>query len=730
MAQDRFLIAPIQTGLQNDISPWLIPDDAFAKLENAYLYKGRVRKRFGSRLMSRNVDSDVAQLTSRLRIIIGTGNGAIDMDTTTSGDLSDIPLAIGQMFSAGDTIWTVNALGAGVATLTTVGGETCTIDSTVSPQTVTIAGIAGGTDVYFYPNLPVMGLLTYDRANTNDELLIAFDTRRSYQYTSNAWAVIGTAAWTGDDSNFFWGSNYRGSNAYDYLLFVSNYVSADTIRYYNGSTWTTMGPLTLGGGATLLTAKIVVPFKDRLLAMNTIESTGTYRNRVRFSQNGDPTTALTDWDETVPGKGGYLDAPTKESIISAEFLKDRLIVYFERSTWELVYTGNEVLPFRWQKINTELGAEGTFSKVPFDKVVLGVGNVGIHACNGANVERIDQKIDEEVFAISNQDSGPDRVHGIRDYKVEQVYWSFPSINQQDDATAATFQYPDKVLVYDYLTGSWAINDDSITTFGYWQDDESATWQSTNDTWEQWEGRWGDGALQARYRYIVAGNQQGYVFIIDPSNGRLAPNLQVTDVNTTTNVITVIEHNLKPGDYILLENMGGLTLDTDIYKVQSVANTTVTINATITGTYTGGGTITRVPQLDILTKRYNFYTKSGRNTEVSKVDFLVDTTQNGQVTLDYYVSSSEVSMVDESSASTGTDSIVGTNILETSPYTNVPFEAAQEQVWHPVYFQAEGPFIQLHIYMTDTQLADLNIIQSDFQLHGMMFHARPTSARLQ
>ena len=52
--------------------------------------------------------------------------------------------------------------------------------------------------------------------------------------------------------------------------------------------------------------------------------------------------------------GGYIDASTEEQIVSAEFIKDRLIVYFERSTWELAYTGNEVLPFVWQKINTEL----------------------------------------------------------------------------------------------------------------------------------------------------------------------------------------------------------------------------------------------------------------------------------------------------------------------------------------------------------------------------------------
>jgi len=129
---------------------------------------------------------------------------------------------------------------------------------------------------------------------------------------------------------------------------------------------------------------------------------------------------------------GY--APTEEAIVSAEFIKDRLIVFFERSTWELAYTGNQVLPFVWQKINTELGSEATFSVVPFDKVVLAIGNTGVHACNGSNVERIDTKIPDTVFEIFNKENGVSRVAGVRDYFNEMVYWSFPldntSINQE------------------------------------------------------------------------------------------------------------------------------------------------------------------------------------------------------------------------------------------------------------------------------------------------------------
>lgn len=51
--------------------------------------------------------------------------------------------------------------------------------------------------------------------------------------------------------------------------------------------------------------------------------------------------------------GGYVEAATDEEMVSTEFINDRLIVFFKRSTWELSYTGNQVQPFIWQKFNSE-----------------------------------------------------------------------------------------------------------------------------------------------------------------------------------------------------------------------------------------------------------------------------------------------------------------------------------------------------------------------------------------
>ena len=74
-------------------------------------------------------------------------------------------------------------------------------------------------------------------------------------------------------------------------------------------------------------------------------------------------------------------------------------------------------------------------------------------------------------------------------------------------------------------------------------------------------------------------------------------------------------------------------------------------------------------------------------------------------------------------------IMGTGIVQTSPYALVPLEAIQDRVWHPVYPQAEGECVQLHIYLSPTELLNADIAWEDFELHQLIFYASATS-RLQ
>ena len=751
MAQtDRFMIAPIETGVQTNLKPWIIPDDAFQQLNNMYVFRGRVRKRFGSRLTrgSTQPTTGFEQLQSRVRINLGDTDGSGD----ASGNVPGAIFEVGQMFSVGNQLFTVSALGT-PATLLSSSAGLMTYNTNTGGYILTGATI--NTPLYFYPATPIMGIASYEQANTENNLTYVFDTQFAYQFTSSGWIRLGTAIWTGDDSDYFWWSNYRGTNSDETFLYVSNYnfgsslSDSDIMQYWDGSSWNDFNPgfNSVTATDTIVTAKIIIPFKDRLLLLNVVENTGSspgtntlYVNRCRYSWNGDPTNAAAFYED-VAGSGGYIDAPTKESIITAQFLKDRLIIYFTTSTWELVYTSNQILPFVWQKINTELGAISTFSEVPFDKVVLGIDENGVHACNGSNVERIDDKIPDTVFQVQLNNQDPNRVYGIRDYFTEMVYWSFPG-----DQRTSFYKFNNTILTYNYKTGSWAFNDDSITVFGYFQPNanEGDTWQSDIDTWQTADYTWStpSSPTLSGVRSILAGNQQGYVFILNTELSRNSPSLQITNMTFSDNFVTIIctDHNLVPGfaatnisqafgDYILLENIIGVTGLNPIYEVYSIIdeNTFTIYEPNFAGTYLGGGTISLVSNPNIVTKQYNFYVQEGRNALINKVDFLVDKTTNGEVTVDYSVSSSSLSSLQQGVLN---GSLLGTSKLETSPYALIPLEQTQDRLWHPVYPMAEGECIQLNIYLSYNQILNEAIALSDFELHAMTFFTQKTSSRLQ
>ena len=708
--------------MQTNVRPWLIPDEAFESLRNMYVFRGRIRKRFGSTLMHDDSAYDplTAPLFSRLRINIGTTDGA--------GNFTNLALpgsiaAVGQMFSVGDDIFTANtAFGALLSTNVAASG---TFNAAV--DAMSISNATPLTTVYYYPALPVMGIQQNETNNINDEPTYAFDTSFAYQYINGAWERLGAAPgeWTGDDTNFFWATSWRGTLSSSTLFFATNFKfgndlsDSDPLKYWDGANWNDYTPQFNTAAATnvILTARIVLPFKDRLILLNVVENTGAYPganiqygNRCRFSQNGDPIAPATSFLDDVGGRGGYIDAATQEQIISAEFLKDRLIVFFESSTWELVYTGNEILPFRWQKINTELGVESTFSIVPFDQIVMGVGNVGIHSCNGASVQRIDDKIPDLVFNFKNSSGGVKRVQGVRDYYVEHVYWTFPS----DDADAT---FPTQVLVYDYKNGNWAINDDSITAFGYFQNQVDRTWESSPETWQEADFPWGEASLSNKFRQVLAGNQEGFLFVIDAQETRNAGVLQITDISGVN--VVAINHNLAVDDYIAIENVQGATVVTVIQRIISIVDEdNFTVSDGVTGTYTGGGTIARVSNPTMLTKQYNFFNEVGTNMSVNKVDFMVDKTEHGEFTVQVLASSSPT--------------VLQEMVLETSPYAIAfyPLEQSQARLWHSIYPNLNGEVAQLNMTFSDDQMRDPNIAWSALQIHAMLFNVSTTSSRFE
>lgn len=824
MATDRFLIgyADNQTGLQTNVKPFILPDNAYSQLFNCYVFRGRTRKRFGSIWMG------TSQLDTRLRYLLPVTVG-------NSGTVPGSIFGIGQMFSIGTDVFTVNATGNPATLLSTNPAITFTYDTSNGAYVVT--GATSSSQIFFYPATPAMGLPQYYVPVDNNSSNFAFDTQFSYVFdtVANTWGALTTGAsiWTGTDANFFWSTNYQGVTPNINYLFTTNYFPADGIRYFDGTTWNqpvlnfskgsvinttdgsgnasgtvsggsgfigqvftiqsgenityflvtaTSGALTVGGSSVgtgtfdtttgaytftgayanksiyftgnnqIYTSLLIIQFQTRLLLFNTIEerngSTVKFFNRLRYSSLGDATNPLA-FMRDIAGGGGSIDAPVQQAIITAQFIKNRLIVYFENTTMELAFTGNQINPFVWQTINIELGAQSTFSEIPFDKEVFGIDDIGIHACNGANVERIDENIPTYAFDFSSVDEGRARIYGIRDYYNELVYWSYPNAIRND-----SFYFPNRLLVYNYINNAFSTFDDSITCLGYFPYQEQtpgSTWGNTYTAWQDLTILWNsssDATTTPARQSVIAGNQQGFISVLLQDLNSNAAVLQVTDVNVSTNTITCINHNLEFNDFVMLSNMNGITFsngaDTTIFRVandpyiSNTPNSFIIANPVISmsGTYTGGGNIARVSEIELTTKQFNFYTAQDRNCYISRVDFLVDKTSIGQVTVDFLLSSSQNSVL---SGSLSNGALPGGSILETSPYALVPFEQVQDRLWHPVYFYAEGQCVQFDIFMSPAQMFNYNVDDSgtiqytalqDFQLHAMVIYAQPTTSRMQ
>jgi len=736
VAYAPYLIAQYEpnSGLNTYSEPFLIPEKAFQVLEDAYCWRGRIKRRRGNKLLGR-----LTRYASKLPLAVTiAGNYAVaDVLASVRATEANAEIQVGSVTivisrgNADQTTYIDSLATPGV--LTMVAGGTYTISAgTINyitgaiSLTFTVAPGAGLTvdiSLYYAPGLPCMGLKTYDRPEINIEKLVAFDTKYAYEFdfTLNQFIELTGSApttWTGSDSDLFWATNYFHDATGDLFWATNNNAGADPIRYYNGTTWTTFNPLINAAADRLQQCLALLPFKDRLVAFNTWEGANlagavNYRNRVRWSQNGSPlmTTGLEWLDDTV-GRGGWLNAPTEEQIVSVEYLKDVLLVKFERSSWRLVYTGNEALPFVFQKINTELGAESTFSIIPFDDAVFSIGDLAITSDDTTSVKRIDLQIPNQVFSIANFGEEVRRVYGIRDYITELVYWAFPD---NDLISTGSPKFNNHVLVYNYRNQTYSRFKDSYTCFGTFQSPVQIVVTSVPYAPE-----------------TIAGNQQGFVTVMNQQtlNGNSRAIKAITAGTPVT--ITSVNHNFDnvSDHWITINGINGLgpnnpsalnyTTSGITYHIKTVLsadtftlqywNTAVTPHAwadvtlAAGGTYIGGGEIQVVQNFDIQTKIFAPYYDNGMQAKLGYVDFLLDTTVNGQVICNVYINENDTNGINDPLFPTNFG-LLGSNCLNTfADNPNIPGQANWAKIWHRVFVGSISQNYWMQLKMNNDQMS--------------------------
>lgn len=514
----------------------------------------------------------------------------------------------------------------------------------------------------------------------------------------------------------------------------------DGIRFYaNDSSingWVNFNP-PLNNVTALKGGKILLSFKDRLLVFAPFEgSIGgvdavQYNQRVRWSQNGTvyystpvPLNQTADglsWRDDIPGRGGFVDAPTAESIVSVEFIRDQLVVFFERTTWGIVYTSDPSLPFRWVRINAEFGSQSPFSIIPFDRGVLAIGNRGIITADGNNVARVDLKIPDETFDFSRVSNNNLRIHGIRDYFNELVYWTYLDTSIDTD-------FPNKLLVYNYRENSYSNFNDSYTCFGYWIEASAQLWQTDKDLWQEANYNWNSSEISQDFPSIVAGTNTGYVMILgngfspDISNDTqisIASITQAPQAIVTTNG----KHNLIDGQFVTFANVLGMTQINNRITEITVINATqfqcIDIDSSGFGTYTFAGDIIRINNFNIITKQFNPFTAQGLSVFMNKLDLYTDFVVGGQIAINIYVNGNLSTALNE-------------------PYPGQPpfwqflFPLDEQvnaitpvdKIWNRLFAHIRGQFLQLQFTMTKAQMLLPTINRSPFVLHAMLLYMGP------
>ncbi len=389
---------------------------------------------------------------------------------------------------------------------------------------------------------PVQSFGTFVNPSTLGEVLTAFSKTKIYKFVDGSQSFTNISfdpsaapvTFTNGNNDYFWTCNFASS------MWITNNLVADHIKYYNGSNTgiCTHQPQVNGTPTYLNACLIILPYKGRLIVLNTTEgasdnsSNNNFQSRARWAQIGTPYTVsdgthvpptpfavdANAWRDDIPGKGGFIDADTNERIVSASIVKDTLIVFFQRSTWRLTYTGQELLPFIWERLNTQFGSESTYSTVSFDEAALTFSRFGWIGSSTSNVERIDMDIPDDSFAIEGTDmnvSGLRKVQGIRDFFREFAYWTYIPISQTQATQIYGFNYREKAwTVFNPTVG--------INCFGYYRNTAGDyTWSTLNgsaDTWENYntqDDTWssfGSGQNED-FPYVVGGDLNGNVYLM-------------------------------------------------------------------------------------------------------------------------------------------------------------------------------------------------------------------------
>jgi len=456
MSYQPFLIAPYKTGLDEDLEIWQLPKDAFAELENANVKHGYIQKRNGYVLLGEMVHG-------REITVASNGTPAVFTVLSAAGLANDQTISLHYM--AGGTWDTLNGQKFTIQNLVGLTFELVDAAGAVVDGAALGAYTASSGRLGTYPGLRIMAIFKYISSDNTRVTLIS-DTRRVAVYNTTlqcfepldlyngATATTYTDAdcWTSGNIDYLWHCNWQSSGSINRVYFTNGLSvsgaapGTDGIWFYdNTSHRIQLFRPVINGLTTINGCKLIFVIKQRLLLLHTIEGANTFPQKARWCQVQSPSGA-TSWDDNVAGRGGFVECPTGDQIISARDLQESLIAQFTNSVWSFRPIPDPALPFRWDKLNNFRAADAKMGTTEFDKYVFSIGQRGITATDGGDTQRIDDRIQDFTSNEINQDQF-EKVFIERDFSELKTWILYPNENNDECENA---------LIFDEESKSWSI----------------------------------------------------------------------------------------------------------------------------------------------------------------------------------------------------------------------------------------------------------------------------------
>jgi len=223
MSLQRLVISNNTTGLETDLTPFNIKNDAFPVLTDFYIWRGKVLRKRG--------DSFLARFRRDLETVSLGNTGASPWSfnvystvvpaITGEPDAQIVPGSVVITISVGPIIFTDQGNG----TLTSpTPGNSGTINYSTGAIVLTHtagAGVATTIEFSYFPALVGLGLEDFNVGNSPQPILIGFDQKYSYGfdqglnqfYDVTFYKVTGLPfVWNGPNYAQFWTANYEGLN--------------------------------------------------------------------------------------------------------------------------------------------------------------------------------------------------------------------------------------------------------------------------------------------------------------------------------------------------------------------------------------------------------------------------------------------------------------------------------------------------------------------------------------